>query len=91
MRDLHECPDRVPLEDWRWFLLWIQRNGFVTQGLTPACDLHDDLIWDQLDYVILTNEVAEYLSNNVYVWDFDECRTVADVLHRIGELRQRRD
>ena len=89
MRNLHQCPDNVPLEDWRWFLLWINKHGFVTQGLTPACDLHDDLIWDQLDYVVLAQDAGDYLDKAIYPWDFENCHTVADVLIRVGYLRER--
>jgi acyl carrier protein len=89
MRNLHECPKNVPIEDWRWFLLWIQANGFVTQGLTPACDLREDLIWDQLDYVTLSRDAGDWLDTVVYEWDFEDCRTVADLLIQIGKLRNR--
>lgn len=91
MRDLHELPTNVPIEDWRWFLLWIQKNGFVTQGITPACDLHTDLIWDQLDYAIMANDLGDYLDRVVHVWDVEPCATVLDVLTKITELRQQAD
>lgn len=91
MRDLHECPNDVPIEDWRWFLLWIYQNRFVTQGITPACDLHDDMIWDQLDYEILAHDLGDYLDKVVYVWEIENCTTVADVLTAIGSLRRRVD
>jgi len=77
----------VPLEDWRWFLLWINKHGFVTQGLTPACDLHEDLIWDQLDYEILAQDLGDYLDKVVYVWEVESCSTVFEVLVVIGKLR----
>lgn len=91
MRDLHEFPKNVPMEDCRWFLLWIQNNSFVTQGITPACDLKEDLIWDQLDYVVLANDMGDYLDKVVQVWEVENCLTVEEILVKIGELRQRAD
>jgi len=91
MRDLHEFPKNVPIEDWRWFLLWIQTNSFVTQGITPACDLKEDLIWDQLDYVVLADDMGDYLGKVVQVWEVENCLTVEEILVKIGEIRQRAD
>ena len=76
------------MEDWRWFLLWIQKNGFVTHGLTPACDLHVDLIWDQLDYEILATDLGDYLNKVVHVWEVESCSTVAEVMMAMGSLRR---
>lgn len=87
MRDEHSCPNDIGQQDWVWFLNWLEQQGFVARGIVGECDLDSDLLWDPLDWVLLCGDLSVWLQKEVYPWQIDESRTVADLLRSFETIR----
>ena len=74
------------MNSWELFSEWMEKSGFFQGELNRNQDLFDDIGWDDLDYVEISQFLTEKLDFLIYDYEICESITVDELIKTIDKL-----